>query len=70
MAFSEELLSDGDFLYELRAAQRLARKLSEKLEALIDDWELEEDDEDLLNDLCEQADALQHELYESCNEEE
>ncbi len=69
MQFNEELLDEKDFLKQLRKAHDYAYKLASILEELKEDWELDEEDEELINDLHEKADELQSELYDSYNDD-
>ena len=68
--FKKNVLREDEFMSELEKVHKLSCRITEKLDNLLTDWELEEEDEELLQELHEQAETLQQDLYDSFNEEE
>lgn len=68
--FNKNVLRENEFMNELEKVHKLSCRITEKLDNLLTDWELEEEDEELLQDLHEQAETLQQDLYDSFNDNE
>ncbi|MDL2289859.1 hypothetical protein LJB95_00450 [Paludibacteraceae bacterium OttesenSCG-928-F17] len=68
--FNKNVLREDEFMTELEKVHKLSCRITEKLDNLLTDWELEEDDEELLQELHEQAETLQQDLYYSFNDDE